>query len=155
MARSEAPSDEMGPRVVDGEPEPLVLYRLVRGGGDLPYGGRHLGRCGGGVRRSRLLEPVRTPLASIQVAGEPEGRARATARVASATGRLCATRALRASATTARLVLRGAAFVARGRKEPPALLARAIAALDRVRSTAEERAPLLALWMRRPRGPAE
>jgi len=153
MARSEAPSEEMGPRAVDGEPEPLVLYRLVRGSGDLPYGGRHLDRAG--VRGSRLLEPVRTSLASIRVAGDPEGRARATARVAAATGRLCATRALRGAATTAQLVLRAAAFAARGRKEPPALLASGIAALERVRSSAAERAPLLALWMRRPRGPAE
>lgn len=152
MARSEAPSEEMGPRVLEGEPEPLVVYRLVRARGEMPYGGRHLGRAGG-ARRSRLLEPIRTPLASIQVAGETEGRTRASARVAAATAGLCATRALRVSATTARFVLRGAAFVARGRKEPPGLLARGIAALERAARSAAERAPLLALAMRRPRAP--
>ncbi len=150
MSRSEAPSEEMGPRALAGEPEPLVLYRLVRGRGEMPYGGRHLGRVGG-TRRSRLLEPVRTPLASIQVAGETEGRARATARVAVATAGLCATGALQASVTTARLLLRAAAFVAGGRKDPPTVLGRAIAALDRARRSAAERAPLLALARRRPR----
>jgi serine/threonine-protein kinase len=152
MARSEAPSEEMGPRVLAGEPAPLVLYRLARGRSELPYGGRHLGRAGG-ARRSRLLEPVRTPLASIQVAGETEGRVRATARVAAATAGLCATRALRASATAARLLLGGAAFVARGRREPPALLGRAMAALDRARRAAGERAPQLGLALRRPKAP--
>jgi serine/threonine-protein kinase len=149
MARSEAPAEEMGPRVLEGEPEPLVLYRLVRDRGDLPYGGRHLARAGG-ARRSRFLEPVRTPLASIQVAGETEGRARATARVAAATAGLCAAGAVSVSATTAHFLLRGAAFVARGRKEPPRLLAMAIAAVDRARRSAAERAPLLALARRRP-----
>ena len=152
MSRSEAPSEEMGPRVLAGEPEPLVLYRVARARGELPYGGRHLERAGG-AQRSRFLEPVRTPLASIQIAGETEGRARATARVAAATAGLLAASALRASATTARLVLRGAAFIARGRKDPPPLLARAIAALDGARRSAAERAPQLALALRRPRPP--
>jgi Protein kinase domain len=149
MARSEAPSEEMGPRVLPNEPEPHVLYRLVRERGDLPYGGRHLAR-GGGARRSRLLEPVRTPLASIQVAGETEGRARATARVAAATAGLCAVRAVTVSTSTARLVLRAAAFVARGRRDPPPLLARGIAALERARRAAAERRPQLSLALRRP-----
>ncbi|HEY6004755.1 MAG TPA: protein kinase, partial [Anaeromyxobacter sp.] len=83
MARSEAPAEEMGPRIVDGEPEAVVLYRLVRERGELPYGGRHLARAGA-ARRSRFLERVSTPLASIQVAGATEGRARAVARVAGA-----------------------------------------------------------------------
>jgi serine/threonine-protein kinase len=150
MARSEAPSEEMGPRILHGDAEAVVLYRLVRVRGDLPYGGRHLAR-GGGARRSRLLEPVRTPLASIQVAGETEGRTRATARVAAATAGLCAAGAVTVSATTARGLLAGAAFVMRGRKDPPPLLARAIAALDRTRRAAAERRPQLALALRRPR----
>jgi serine/threonine-protein kinase len=149
MARSEAPSEEMGPRLLAGEAAPVVLYRLARGRGELPYGGRHLERAGG-ARRSRLLEPVRTPLASIQVAGETEGRARATARVVAATAGLCAARAVRVSAGTARLLLRGATLVAGGRGEPPGLLARALAALDRTRRAAAERAPQLALSLRRP-----
>jgi len=149
MARSEAPAEEMGPRVLHGEAEPLVLYRVVRERGDLPYGGRHLARAGG-ARRSRFFEPVRTPLASIQVAGETEGRARATARVAAATAGLCAAGAVSVSATTARMFLRGAALVTGGRKDPTALLARAIAALDRARRSAAERAPQLALARRRP-----
>ncbi len=152
MSRSEAPSEEMGPRVLAGEPEPLVLYRVVRARGELPYGGRHLAR-GGGTRRSRFLEPVRTSLASIQIAGETEGRARATARVAAATAALWATGAVRVSASSARLLLRGAAFVARGRKDPPPLLARAISALERARRSAAERAPQLALALRRPPPP--
>jgi serine/threonine-protein kinase len=150
MSRSEAPSEEMGPRAIAGEPEPLVLYRLVRGRGELPYGGRHLARAGG-ARRSRLLEPVRTPLASIQVAGETEGRARATARVLSATAGLLGAGGLRALAGAARLLVRAVALVARRRAEPPALLGRAIAALDRARRSAADRAPLLALARRRPR----
>ena len=150
MSRSEVPSEEMGPRVLPGEPEPLVLYRVTRARGEVPYGGHHLDRRGG-ARRSRFLEPVRTPLASIQVAGETEGRARATARVAAATAGLCATGAVRASTTTARFLLRGAAFVARGRRSPPPLLGRAIAALERTRRAAAERAPQLALSLRRPR----
>ncbi len=154
MSRSEAPSEEMGPRVVSGESEPVVLYRLVRDRGELPYGGRHLAR-GGGTRRSRLLEPVRTPLASIQVAGPTEGRARATARVAAATAGLCAAGAVTVSATTARVLLRGAAFVARGRRDPPRLLARAIAALDRARRSAADRRPQLSLALRRPRSKAD
>ncbi|HEX9306784.1 MAG TPA: serine/threonine-protein kinase [Anaeromyxobacter sp.] len=152
MSRSEAPSEEMGPRVLAGEPEPLVLYRVVRARGELPYGGRHLAR-GGGTRRSRFLEPVRTSLASIQIAGETEGRARATARVAAATAALWATGAVRVSASSARLLLRGAAFVARARKDPPPLLARAISALERARRSAAERAPQLALALRRPPPP--
>ena len=154
MSRSEVPSEEMGPRVLPGEPEALVLYRVARARGEVPYGGHHLDRRGG-TRRSRFLEPVRTPLASIQIAGETEGRARATARVAAATAGLCATGAVRASASTARLLLRGASFVARGRRDPPPLLGRAIAALERTRRAAAERAPQLALALRRPRsGPA-
>jgi serine/threonine-protein kinase len=150
MARSEAPSEEMGPRLLEGEADPVVLYRLVRARGDLPYGGRHLARAGG-ARRSRLLEPVRTPLASIQVAGETEGRARATARVAAATAGLAAAGAVRASATTARALLVGAAIVARRREDPPPALARAIAALERTRRAAAERRPELSLSLRRPR----
>jgi serine/threonine-protein kinase len=153
MARSEAPSEEMGPRVVEGEPEPLVLYRLVRGRGELPYGGRHLARAGG-ASRSRLLEPIRTPLASIRVAGETEGRARAAARVARAAAGLCATAALRLATAAAQAALRGAAFVARGRRDPPPLLGRAIAALDRARREAAERAPWLSLALRRPGTPS-
>jgi serine/threonine-protein kinase len=149
MSRSEAPSEEMGPRLLEGEPEAVVLYRLVRQRGDLPYGGRHLARSGG-ARRSRFLEPVRTPLASIQIAGETEGRARATARVAVAAAGLCAARAVTVSAVAAGLVVRGAALVARGRKTPPRLLARALAALDRARRAAAERRPGLYLALRRP-----
>jgi serine/threonine-protein kinase len=152
MARSEAPSEEMGPRLLAGEAAPVVLYRLVRGRGELPYGGRHLDRAGG-ARRSRLLEPVRTPLASIQVAGETEGRARAAARVLAATAGLFAARALRAAALAARLLLRALAFVTRARAEPPGPLGRAMAALDRARRSAAERAPLLALARRRPPAP--
>lgn len=152
MARSEAPSEEMGPRVVEGEREPIFLYRLVRSRGDLPYGGRHLVRLGR-VRRSRLVEPISTPLVSIQVAGETEGAARATARVAVAAAGLCASTALRASARIARLLLRLLSFG--GRAAP---LARAAEALDRLRSGAAERAPWIALSLRRPRertkGPA-
>jgi hypothetical protein len=149
MARSEVPSEEMGPRALPGEPEPLVLYRLARGRGELPYGGRHVERAGG-ARRSRLLEPLRTPLASIRVAGETEGRARAAARVAAAAAGLCANRTLRLSAAAARHLLAAAAFVWRGRGSSPALLRRGIAALDRARASASERAPLLALALRRP-----
>jgi serine/threonine-protein kinase len=149
MARSEAPAAEMGPRLLPGEPEPLVLYRLVRERGDLPYGGRHLARAGG-ARRSRLLEPVRTPLASIQVAGETEGRARATARVTAAALGLCAARLVRISTGAARLPLWLAAL---GRREPPGRVGRAMAALDRARSAAAARAPLLGLALRRPRAP--
>jgi hypothetical protein len=149
MARSEAPSEEMGPRFLEGEAEPIVLYRLVRERGELPYGGRHLARAGG-ARRSRLLEPVSTPLASIQVAGATEGRARAAARVAGAAAGLCAAGVVRAAAGTARLFLRAAAFVTRARREPPGLLARAIAALDRARRDAAARRPLLSLALRRP-----
>ncbi len=151
MTRSEAPADDMGPRALAGEPEPVLLYRLARGRGDLPYGGRHLARAGG-ARRSRLLEPIRTPLASIQVAGETEGRTRATARVAKATAALYATGAVRASTTTLRGLLRIAAFATHRRTDPPALLGRALAALDRARRSAAERAPLFALARRRPRG---
>jgi serine/threonine-protein kinase len=150
MARSEAPSEEMGARVLGGEAEPVLLYRLVRQRGELPYGGRHLARAGG-ARRSRLLEPVRTPLASIQVAGATEGRARATARVAAATAGLCAAGAVGVSAGTAGALLRGAALLARGRGDPPPALARAIAALDRARRAAAERRPALGLALRRPR----
>jgi hypothetical protein len=131
-----------------------VLYRLVRERGELPYGGRHLAR-GGGVRRSRLLEPVRTTLASIQVAGETEGRARATARVAAAAVGLCAARAVTISTAAAGLLVRGAAAVARGgkaeRKGAPGVLAGALAALDRARRSAAERRPELSLALRRPR----
>jgi serine/threonine-protein kinase len=153
MARSEAPAEEMGPRLLPAEAEPVVLYRLVRERGELPYGGRHLDRAGG-ARRSRLLEPVAIPLASIQVAGETEGRARATARVAGAAAGLCAAGAVRASASTARLLLAATAFVTRARREPPGALRRAIAALDRLREGAAARRPLLALALRRPRGTA-
>lgn len=145
MARSEAPSEELGPRLLAGDAEPLVLYRLVREPGALPYGGRHLARAG--ARRSRLLEPVRTPLASIQLAGATEGRARAAARVAGAAAGLCAAGALRLSAAVARLLLRGLSL---GRKQPGPLVARALAAVERARGCAVERAPQLALALRRP-----
>jgi serine/threonine-protein kinase len=151
MSRSEAPSEEMGPRVLQGETDTVVLYRLVRDRGELPYGGRHLAR-GGGVRRSRLLEPVRTTLASIQVAGETEGRTRATARVAAAAAGLCAARAVTISTSAASLLVRGAAAVTRGgKKEPPGVLAGALSALDRARRAAAARRPELALALRRPR----
>jgi serine/threonine-protein kinase len=149
MARSEAPAEEMGPRAVEGEPEPIALYRLTREPGDLPYGGRHLARAGG-ARRSRFLEPVATPIASIQVAGGAEGRARATARVAAATAGLCAASAVRASTATASLIVRAIALATGGRRHPPALLARALAALERTRAAAAARSPLLSLSLRRP-----
>jgi serine/threonine-protein kinase len=149
MARSEAPAEEMGPRVLEGEPEPLVLYRLVRDRGELPYGGRHLARAGG-ARRSRLLEPVRTPLASIQVAGETEGRARATARVTGAALGLLGTRLVRIAVALGKAPLW---LAAPRRRDPEGLVARGLAALDRARQTASARAPLLALALRRPRAP--
>ena len=152
MARTEAPSEEMGPRHLEGEPEAVLLYRLVRQRGELPYGGRHLARAGG-ARRSRFLQRVTAPIASIQVAGETEGRARATARVAGATAGLCAAGAIHASASGARLLLRAAAWAARARREPPGVLARAIAALERTRARAAARGPLLSLALRRPRAP--
>jgi hypothetical protein len=152
MARSEAPAEEMGPRLVDGEPEAVVLYRLVRARGELPYGGRHLARAGG-ARRSRLLERVSTPLASIQVAGATEGRARAAARVAAASVALCFAGAMRAAAAAGRLALRGVARLLGARREPPGLLARAADALDRARARAAARGPVLALALRRPRAP--
>jgi tRNA A-37 threonylcarbamoyl transferase component Bud32 len=152
MSRSEAPAEEMGPRLLQGEPDPVVLYRLVRDRGELPYGGRHLARAGG-ARHSRFLERVSGPIASIQVAGVTEGRARATARVAGAAAGLLATGALHATAGGARLVLRAAAWAARARREPPGALARAIAALDRTRARAAARAPVLALALRRPQAP--
>jgi serine/threonine-protein kinase len=148
MARSEAPAEEMGPRAVGTEPEPLVLYRLVRERGDLPHGSRHRARAG--ARRSRLVERVTAPIASIQVAGETEGRARAAARVAAAAAGLWAVRAVRVSAATGRLLLRAAAL---GRRRPPRFLARALAAVERVRERAAARAPILALALRRPPPP--
>jgi len=143
MARSEAPAEEMGPRALEGEPEPLVLYRLVRGR-EATMGGR-------AARRSRLVERVTAPIASIQVAGETEGRARATARVAAAAAALWAVRGVRVSAAAGRLLLRAAAL---GRRSPPGLLGRALAGAERVRARAVERAPLLALALRRPPPPA-
>jgi serine/threonine-protein kinase len=154
MARIEAPSEEMGPRMMDGEPDAVVLYRLVRDRGELPYGGRHLARAGG-ARRSALLEPVRTTLASIQVAGATEGRARATARVLAAAAGLAGTRAVTVATSAADLVVRGLVQVAaavrrRGDGTPPALLADARAALARTQRSAAERRPGLALALRRP-----
>lgn len=145
MARSEAPSEEMGPRVLGGEAEPVVLYRLIRSRGELPYGGRHLVRLGS-VRRSRFLEPVSTPIASIQVSGETEGAARATARIAVAAAGLCATSAVRASTWTAFLLLR---IFSLGSRRPTGPVARALAALDRARVGAAASAPWLALSLRR------
>jgi hypothetical protein len=123
-----------------------VLYRLVRDRGELPYAGRHLARAGG--RRSRLLEPLRTPLASIQVAGETEGRARAAARVTGAALGLLGNRLVRiaVAAGKAPLWLAGPR-----RRDPEGLVGRGYAALDRARQTASARAPLLALALRRPR----
>ncbi len=152
MARSEAPAEEMGPRMLEGEPEPIALYRLSRERGELPYGGRHLSRAG--ARRSRFFEPVTTPMASIQVAGGAEGRARATARVAAASAGLCATSALRASMATASLLVRALALATGRPRRPPALLDRALAALERTRAAAAARAPLLSLSLRRPGGGA-
>ncbi|HET8539878.1 MAG TPA: protein kinase [Anaeromyxobacter sp.] len=151
MNRSEAPADEMGPRAVEGEPEPLVLYRLTRDRGELPYGGRHLARAGG-ARRSRLLEPVRTPLASIQVAGETEGRARAAARVTGAALGLLGNRLVRIAVALGKAPLW---LAAPRRRAPDGLVGRGYAALDRARQTASARAPLLALELRRPRGTRE
>jgi eukaryotic-like serine/threonine-protein kinase len=152
MSRSEAASEEMGPRVLDGEAEPTVLYRLVRERGELPYGGRHLARAGA-ARRSRMLARVSAPLASIQVAGATEGRARATARVAAAAAGLCAAGAVRASASGARRVLSAAAWATGARREPPGLVGRALDALERMRAGAAARGPILALGLRRPRPP--
>ncbi len=146
MARSEAPAEEMGPRAVEAEPEPLVLYRLARERGEPARGGRRPR-----ARRSRLLERVTAPIASIQVAGETEGRARATARVAAAAAALWAVRAVRLLATAGRLLLRAAAL---GRRRPPRLLAGPLAAVERVRARAAARAPVIALALRRPPPPA-
>jgi hypothetical protein len=95
---------------------------------------------------------VRTPLASIQVAGATEGRARATARVAAAAAGLCAARAVTISASAAGLLVRGAAAVS-GRRggRTPGVLDGALAALDRARRAAAERRPELSLALRRPR----
>jgi class 3 adenylate cyclase/tRNA A-37 threonylcarbamoyl transferase component Bud32 len=79
MSRSEAPAEEMGPRALAGLAEPVPTYRLVRGPGPEPYGNRH-----GGVPRPRpagAMAGMAVALASVQIAGETEGRIRALGRV--------------------------------------------------------------------------
>ena len=142
MARSEAPSEEVGTRSIEEEPDPLVLYRIVRPG----TGERPRAR----VRRSRLVERITAPIASIQVAGETEGRARATARVVAAAAALWAMRVVRIPVVAGWLLVRA---VALGRREPPGLLGRAVAAAERARERAAERASVLALALRRPPPP--
>jgi hypothetical protein len=55
------------------------------------------------------------------------------------------------SAVAGKLVVRGAVLVSGRRADPPALLARALAALDRARGAAATRRPELSLALRRPR----
>jgi len=79
MSRSEAPAEEMGPRALLGLLEPVPTYRLVRGPGPEPYGGRHVGAVR--PRAAGALAGMAAALASIQIAGETEGRIPALARV--------------------------------------------------------------------------
>ncbi|MGC3996752.1 MAG: hypothetical protein QM767_04140 [Anaeromyxobacter sp.] len=78
MNRSEAPAEQRPARALPGLVQPIATYQLVRVPGALPYGGKHAGRV---PAARRALEPVHTALASIEVAGETEGRLRAVVRV--------------------------------------------------------------------------
>jgi len=148
MNRSEAPAEEMGARALAGLGEPVASYRLVRGPGAEPYGGR--------LRPpSRLLglgpvETLHTALTSVKVAGATEGRLRATLRVAWSALALSATAAFEGAAGGLHGALHHAGrLVRRGRPRSRRFEA-ILQGLERGRRAAAARSPGHALSLRRP-----
>ncbi len=68
MNRSEAQIEEVGPRPLKGLRDPRRVYRVVRGRGSQPYGGRALGRLG------ELPEPSDQPVSRARRIGRTVAR---------------------------------------------------------------------------------
>ncbi len=154
MSRSEVPLEEMGPRLLDGAPEPLPLYRVAREPGELPYGGRQLARAAARATSS-FLAPIASGWTSIQVAGGTEGKLAATLRVGAAFAALSALLAVRMVSASIEGFIRGVHWVVRGRRAPPFALERFAAALSAARGWARGRSTVLLLRVKRPGGTGE
>jgi serine/threonine-protein kinase len=148
MNRSEAPAEEMGARALAGLLEPVATYRLVRGPGADPYGGRL--PAPSRLLRLRPVETLRTALTSVKVAGATEGRLRATLRVAWSALALSATAAFEGATGGLHTALyRSHRLLRRGRPRSRRL-DRVLETLERGRRAAAARSPDLALALRRP-----
>ena len=150
MSRSEAPAEEMGPRALAGLMEPVPTYRLVRGPGPEPYGGRH-----GVVLRapgSAPLADLAVAVASIRIAGETEGRLPALARVLLSGTALLALRAMERSLGGLHLVLYRAHRALFGWDPRPPLLDGLLTVLERARRLVAVHESELVLATRRPVG---
>jgi serine/threonine-protein kinase len=151
MSRSEAPAEEMGPRALDGLSEPVPTYRLVRGPGPEPYGSRH-----GGVPRPRpagAMAGMAAAIASVQVAGETEGRVHAVGRVLWSGAVLLLVRVLeRGTGGLHALAYRLHRTLTHGAPRSRAV-EWLLAVLERARRLLAVHEPVLVLATRRPRAP--
>ena len=148
MSRSEAPAEEMGPRALAGLMEPVPTYRLVRGAGPEPYGGRHAGARPG--RSPGALTALIAAVASIQVAGETEGRPSAMLRVLWSGAALMTLAALEGTLGGLHALVYRAHRVLRPWQPRPRPLDQLLTVLERARRIAAVHEPELALALRRP-----
>jgi len=151
MSRSEVPVEEMGPRLVEGAPEPLALYRVAREAGELPYGGRQLARAAARVSTS-FLAPIASGWTSIRVAGGTEGKLRASLRVAAALAALAVLGLVRATSAAVDGVVRAVYWLLFGRRALPPPVARFARILLAGREWARGRQSVLLLRVKRPGG---
>ncbi len=140
MSRSEAPAEELGCRGLAGLSEPILTYHLVRAPVRALPGGRRP-RVGGGLA---------TALLSIQVAGATERRLAALGRVLLSGTALLVLGALEGAAGGLHSALYHAHRALRPGRARPALLDRALAALELLRRLATRHSPALGLALRRP-----
>jgi class 3 adenylate cyclase/tRNA A-37 threonylcarbamoyl transferase component Bud32 len=151
MSRSEVAVEAMGAAPLEGLPEPTALYRVVRGGGALPYGGDHLSRVDSGSRLMRgVLAPFASGLASIETAGSNEGRGRAAFRVTAAGLSVLALGALWTAAWIGEAIVLAISWVGWAKRPVPRSLARPREGLAWTRARLGERMTLVRLHMRRP-----
>jgi serine/threonine-protein kinase len=151
MSRSEVAVEAMGAWPLEGLPEMAPLYRVVREAGDLPYGGRHAQRVGGGGIISRgLLAPFVSGLASIETAGVNEGRGRAALRVTVAGASIALLGVVWALAWVGEALVALVTWIGWARRPVPRVLARSRDGLAWSRARLSERTTLRQLAMHRP-----
>jgi len=142
MSRSEAPAEEMGPRSLSGVLEPVAVYRLLRGPGQAPHGGRH--------GPPRPLGGAAMALVAMRVAGETEGRIAVLLRVLGAGAALVCVAGLERATGGLHALLYRAHRSLRPLDPRPRPLEGLLGLLERARRIAARLEPQLWLALHRP-----